>query len=266
MAKFIHLLNRLFWSLYFVMTIAIIGTLFGYLLTFFLFVLAKVIKPLHPPSSKVILDFTERFYASSIHFLLKLQPWLHYKTNLPRLSQYRAFINHQCQTRRLLYVANHRSNLDTFLLISLIPGLRGLAKSSLFYNFFFAPFMWIVGFIPVEKGNAKSFIDGLDRLRTELLANEIPVLIFPENTRCSKGSSKLNKWGQAVFKMAIEAKATIIPIALKNTDTVLGRGDLLLTPFRPIQIKMLTPVEAQEWKDCHQLSKTVHQLLATELP
>jgi 1-acyl-sn-glycerol-3-phosphate acyltransferase len=165
----------------------------------------------------------------------------------------------------LLFVANHRSNLDTFLLIALIPGLRGLAKSTLYYNFLFAPFMWITGFIPVEKGNSESFLEGLRKIKTDLFEKNIPVLIYPENTRCSKGSPKLNKWSQAIFKIATEADATIIPIAIKNTDGVLGKGDFLLTPFELIEIKMLKPIEVNQWKNSSEVSKNIHHLLELEL-
>ncbi len=258
-------LNRLIWSLYFIFTIMIFGSLFGYIMTFFLFVIGRVIGFLSPSFSRIFLDWTERFYTSAIRGLLLIQPWLKCKTNIPSLLNLNQYYQTHCQTKRLLFVANHRSNLDTFLMISWIPGLRGLAKSTLYYNFIFAPFMWITGFIPVKKGSANSFMDGLQKLRTRLLEKEIPVLIFPENTRCEKGAPKLNKWSQSVFKMALDAKATIIPVAIKNTDSLLGKGDLMLNPFEPIEVKMLPPVETSHYFDSQVLSKDIHFLLEQEL-
>lgn len=234
-------------------------------MSFILFVTGRSLKFIQIQFATKLLHFTEYFYTGSIRFLLSIQPWLICKTNLPNLPNYSFFIKSKCQSQRILFVANHRSNLDTFLLISLIPGLRGLAKNSLYYNFFFAPFMWITGFVPVEKGSGKSFINGLEKIRINLLEKNIPVVIYPENTRCEKGSSKLNKWSQAVFKTAIDSKATIIPIAIKNTDQTLGRGDLFLTPFQKIEIKMLEPVETVLWKDSFKLANCIHQMLEVEL-
>lgn len=247
------------------MTIVLIGGLCGYVLTILLYAIGNILFPLMPKFSKGLISWTEKIYTLSIRSLLVIQPWLLCKSNIPSLFHLNYFFQNNCKTKRLLFVANHRSNLDTFLMISWIPGLRGLAKSSLYYNILLAPFMCLTGFIPVKKGSPMSFIEGLQKLRIRLLENERPVLIFPENTRCKKGTPKLNKWSQSVFKMALDAKVTIIPIALKNTDGILGKGDCLLNPFVPIEVKMLKPIEASSYKNFQVLSRDVHFILEQEL-
>lgn len=264
-ARFFHQLNRFFWSLYFLFSILIIGTIFGYICTFILFLIAKILQTIFPRVSKSLNSFTEKFYAQSIRMLLVLQPWLRYKTNIPNSFEFSQYIKANCESEKLLFIANHRSNLDTFLLISWIPGLRGVAKHTLFYNFILAPFMWVTGFIPVEKGSANSFIDGLQKVKIHMLKTNNPILIFPEGTRCIKGGPNLNKWSQSVFKIAIDVNATVIPIMIKNTDRVLGKGDLLITPFEPVEVKMLKPIESKNYKDFIQLSKAVHLELGHEL-
>ncbi len=263
--KFLHQLNRFFWSLYFLFSILIIGTIFGYICTFLLFLIGKALRFFFSIEPKSLNSFTEKFFAQSIRILLVLQPWLRCKTNFPKSFKFTQYIKMNCESERLLFIANHRSNLDTFLLISWIPGLRGMAKSSLYYNFLFAPFMWVIGFIPVEKGNSNSFMEGLQKIRIQMLEKNIPVLIFPENTRSIKGGANLGKWSQSVFKIAIDANATIIPVVIKNTDRVLGKGDLLITPFEPIEVKMLKPIESKNYTDFIQLSKTVRLVLGHEL-
>lgn len=246
-------------------SILVIGFLFGYIFTFILFLIAKLLNSIFPWGAKILLNFTEKFYAGSIKMLLWIQPWLKCRSNFPSINKYQQFINTHCDSKRILYVANHRSNLDTFLLISWIPGLRGLAKSTLYYNFIFAPFMWITGFIPVEKGSSQSFMEGLHKLRIRLLEKNIPVLIFPENTRCEKGGPHLKKWSQSVFKIAIDSQATIIPVAIKKTDDVLGKGELFINPFVPIEVKMLKPIETKSYTDFMQLSTYVRTVLECEL-
>ncbi|HRO66383.1 MAG TPA: lysophospholipid acyltransferase family protein [Pseudobdellovibrionaceae bacterium] len=253
--------RQIFWSIYFVLTIGLVGSLFGYVFTFALYFAAFLLSPWKGPSDR-IRHGGEFFQCASIRFLLRLQPWLRAETNLPEL---RGFYDN-FGTRRVLFVGNHRSNLDTFLLISYVPGLRGLAKSSLFYNIFFAPFMWVAGFIPVKKGSPESFMEGLKMLRTKLLERERPVLIFPENTRCKKGASSLEKFSAAVFSMAIDAEALIVPLAIVGTDDVLGKGEFWLSPGHPIRIKMLPPVRASDYTDAQALRDRVREALKVELP
>ena len=236
--------SRLFWSIYFVLSIGVIGFFFGYVLTFSIYLLAFLVAPFEN-ASRQVRYFGEYIECLSIRMLLKAQPWLTCDTNFPSiLGFYKQF-----GTRRVLFVANHRSNLDTFLLISYIPGLRGLAKSSLFQNIFFAPFMHVMGFIPVDKGSAASFVKGLKLLGRKLLKRNRPVLVFAENTRCDKGLPGLNKFAAAFFALAIDSGALIVPIAIERTDRLMGRGDLLINPFESVKLRMLPPVDARKFHD-----------------
>ena len=244
--------SRLFWSIYFVLGIAIIGGIFGYVVTLTLFILSFLLTPVPALSTKVR-HLAEYVQCVCIRFLLKIQPWLQCETNFPAIKGFYETL----KTRRILFVANHRSNLDTFLLISYIPGLRGLAKRSLFYNFFFGIFMYIAGFIPVEKGSSESYLSGLNALRDKLLLRDRPVLIFPENTRCDKGFASVRKFSSGVFDKAMESKALIVPILIQNTDRLMGRGDLLIHPFEPVSLTMLEPVEASLYQDSQKLRDDV---------
>jgi 1-acyl-sn-glycerol-3-phosphate acyltransferase len=250
--SFFYSFSRIFWSIYFVLSIAVIGSLFGYVLTLSIFLLAFALAP-WPTLSTKVRHLGEDVQCKSIRMLLFFQPWLQCETNLPEIAGF----YDQFPNRKVLFVANHRSNLDTFLLISYIPGLRGLAKSTLFYNVFFAPFMWACGFVPVKKGSADSFIKGLRLLRDRLLMRDRPVLMFPENTRCEKGRPSMRKFGAGIFAMAIESEAMIVPLAITATDNLLGKGDLFLHPFQPVKIKMLEPLEAKNFSDSQALTELV---------
>ncbi|MBL7672406.1 MAG: 1-acyl-sn-glycerol-3-phosphate acyltransferase [Bdellovibrionaceae bacterium] len=252
--------SRLVWSIYFVLTIAVVGVIFGYFLTFFIFFFAMVLSP-WDRASDGIRRFGEDFQCLSIRMLLRMQPWLKCETNLyPILGFYRHY-----RTRRILFVANHRSNLDTFLLISYIPGLRGLAKSSLFYNIFFSPFMVVAGFVPVSKGNQKSLLQGLKILGQEILQKNRAVLVFPETTRCPKGFPSMQKFSASFFSVAVENEALVVPLVIRSTDRILGRGDFLLHPFQATSIEMLEPIEATAFGNFVELRDLVWQRMSSRL-
>jgi 1-acyl-sn-glycerol-3-phosphate acyltransferase len=244
--------SRIFWSIYFVATIALIGFIFGYILSFSILLLSVLLVPGTRVSVKVR-QFAEDFQCLSIRMLLRMQPWLRCQTNLPGII---GFYN-RFSTRKILFVANHRSNLDTFLLISFIPGLRGLAKSTLFYNIFFAPFMLAAGFIPVDKGSPDSLLKGLKVVKTKVFAKNRAVLNFPENTRCDKGFTSVQKFSGAFFSLAKESQVLVVPLVIQSTDQILGRGDLFLNPYHPVQIKMLEPIEAAKFENFLELRDLV---------
>ena len=252
--------SRVFWSIYFVLGIAVIGGIFGYIVTLALFILSFLLKPFKGLSTEVRYA-AEYVQCVCIRFLLKIQPWLACETNLPAITGFYDFF----KTRRILFVANHRSNLDTFLLISYIPGLRGLAKRSLFYNFFFGIFMYIAGFIPVEKGSSESYLSGLNALRDRLLLKDRPVLIFPENTRCDKGFTSVRKFSSGVFDKAIESKALIVPIVIQNTDRLMGRGDVLINPYQTVKLTMLKPIQANTYQNSQSLRDDVWTMIQSGL-
>jgi 1-acyl-sn-glycerol-3-phosphate acyltransferase len=253
--------SRFFWSIYFVLTIGLIGLSFGYFLTFMIYFIALLLSPWRRASERTR-HFGEYVQCLSIRMLLNMQPWLKCENNFHDIVGF----YDRFKTRRVLFVANHRSNLDTFLLISYIPGLRGLAKSSLFRNIFFAPFMLVAGFIPVDKGSTQSLVKGLKLLGRKLLKRDRAVLIFPETTRCEKGFNSVNKFAAAFFAVAIDSNALIVPLAIECTDQVMGRGDLLIHPHRSVKIKMLDPIDASKFNDSIALRDLVWGQVKAALP
>lgn len=242
--QLIYRFHQLFWSIYFVITIALIGFLFGNVLTLSILLLAMILSP-WPKLSEKIRHFGELVQCLSIRGLLRIQPWLRCQEELPPII---GFFD-QYRTRKIVFVGNHRSNLDTFFMISYIPGLRGLAKDTLFRNLFFAPYMLIVGFIPIKRQSMESLCNGLRQLKNKILLRNRSVLLFPETTRCEKNFPSVGKFGAFFFDVAMESEALIVPFVLHGTDQIMGRGDLLIHPFQPIKIQLLAPIEAATFKN-----------------
>lgn len=258
--SFFYRLLRIWWSIYFVITIGIIGFVMGYLLVFPLFCISLLTAFL-PSVSKRVRYLAEYIQCFSIRFLLRIQPWLRCDHNFQNIY---GFFD-QYKTRKVMFVSNHRSNLDTFLLISYIPGLRGLAKSSLFHNIFFAPMMFAAGFVPVQKGNVSGFIAGLRDVQRKLLLKNKAVLIFPETTRCQKNFTSIHKFSMAVFDAAIQTNAIVVPIYIGGTDQLMGRGDLFLNPNSPVTLKILDPIAVGGYDSAAVLCKDVWSRLQKQM-
>lgn len=121
---------------------------------------------------------------------------------------------------KTVVVSNHESNADPFL-ISLLPWeMKWLAKASLFKVPFVGWGVWLAGDIPVVRGDVDSGRGALERC-ARWLARGVPVLIFPEGTRSS--TAEMLPFKDGAFRLAIEARADVLPIAVAGTGRALPK-------------------------------------------
>lgn len=146
----------------------------------------------------------------------------------------------------VVYVANHMSTLETFLL----PGLlrpRGkvtfVVKQSLVEMPLFGPIMRSREPITVLRQNPREDLEKVLREGVSRLAEGFSLVIFPQSTRSRKFAREhFNSLG---VKLARRANAPIVPIALKTDAWGLGRRIAELGKIRPelpVRIKVGKPL------------------------
>ncbi len=123
--------------------------------------------------------------------------------------------------RRVVCVSNHESNADPFLISFLPWEMKWLGKKNLFYVPIVGWSMYLAGDVPVMRGSKTSGQDALDQCR-RWLEREMPVMIFPEGTRSKTGD--LLPFKDGAFRLAIEAKADVWPLAVFGTRDALPKG------------------------------------------
>ncbi len=143
--------------------------------------------------------------------------------------------------------ANHTSNLDPWALgLPLFPKrqLRFMAKSELF-NPILGPILNAGGAFPVRRGEGD-----LEAIRTavELVRACEVVVMFPEGTRRRKGLRKKFKprAHTGAARIAIWAKAPLIPAAIIGTDRLRRLGPWLVRYGAPIPVEDLHDQEPAE--------------------
>jgi 1-acyl-sn-glycerol-3-phosphate acyltransferase len=124
--------------------------------------------------------------------------------------------------RRCVCVSNHCSNIDPFVLSHLPWEMKFLAKSVLFKIPFVGWGIKIAGDIPLVRGSTQSIKKAMARARW-YIDHGVPVLIFPEGTRSTTGEMLPFKDG--AFRLAIDSRAHILPIAVGGTAGALKKGD-----------------------------------------
>ncbi len=123
---------------------------------------------------------------------------------------------------RCVCVSNHVSNLDPFILAHLPWEMKFLAKSVLFRIPFVGWGIGIAGDIPLVRGSASSIKQAMARCAAYVRTG-MPILVFPEGTRST--TDELLPFKDGAFRLAIQEKAYVMPLAVVGTETALRKHD-----------------------------------------
>src|SRR3712207_1776821 len=84
------------------------------------------------------------------------------------------------------------------------------------------------------------------RAATERIRSGISFVVFAEGTRALPG--QLLPFKKGAFYMASEAGVPVVPVAVKNTDALMGKGTGVARPGE-MEIVFLPPVETRRRAD-----------------
>ena len=121
---------------------------------------------------------------------------------------------------RTVFVSNHESQADPFLISFLPWEMKWLGKASLFRIPIAGWSMALAGDIPIQRGEGRSAKDAMDRCK-QWLERGVPVIFFPEGTRSPDG--KMGPFKDGAFRLALDSGAQIIPIAVCGTRKALPK-------------------------------------------
>jgi 1-acyl-sn-glycerol-3-phosphate acyltransferase len=156
-----------------------------------------------------------------------------------------------------VFVANHWSYLDAAPLFAFTGRRMGMiAKKELLNAPILGYGMGFVNVIAIDRSNKERAVQSLS-VATERLRAGISFGVCPEGTRAKPGEMLSFKKG--AFHMAAQAGVPIAPIALKNTDKLMGKGTGEAWPGT-IEMVFLPPVDTAWVKNDNDLNKLVEQV------
>lgn len=125
--------------------------------------------------------------------------------------------------RAALFVANHQSNFDIPLLMSVIDTPKGfIAKKELENIPLLSKWMKYIQCVFMDRDNlrqsAESIVKGIN-----ILKSGYSMVIFPEGTRSKGGQHSDFKAGS--FKLATKSKSLIVPVTIDGTYKVLEESN-----------------------------------------
>jgi len=151
-----------------------------------------------------------------------------------------------------IFAANHRSYLDTATLFAFTGKRIGLvAKKELLKVPVMGQGMSFVNIIAIDRSNPDKARESMEKARKVMDAG-YSFGVFVEGTRALPG--QLLPFKKGAFYLAMQTNADIVPVAIKNTDVLMGKrsgvaysGVVEMTLLPPIPVKArsgaVTPLE-----------------------
>jgi 1-acyl-sn-glycerol-3-phosphate acyltransferase len=164
-----------------------------------------------------------------------------------------------------VFVSNHRSYLDTAAMFVYTGRRIGLlAKKELLKVPVLGVGMGFVNVMAIDRSNRESAIRTTEAA-AQRIKSGVSFAVFVEGTRAKPG--ELLPFKKGAFYMARQAGVPVVPVAIKNSDVLMGKrtgearsGTIEMVLMKPIDTNGLT-TDA----DIDRLIADVHALIAKEL-
>lgn len=164
-----------------------------------------------------------------------------------------------------VFISNHRSYLDTATLFCYLKRRIGLlSKKEVLKVPILGYGMGYVNVMAIDRSNRERAIETV-QAATARIHSGVSFGVFAEGTRALPG--QLLPFKKGAFYMAIEAGVPIVPVAIKNTDLLMGKGTGVARPGS-IEMVLLEPIHTTGLStddDVDELVASVHKLIAGEL-
>jgi len=155
----------------------------------------------------------------------------------------------------LIYAANHMSNIDSLLLLAILPAnTRLVGKQELWNIPIISAFMRKLGYIAIDRRTSKGK-EEVQQIEITLQQGT-SIAIFPEGTFSYAIGLRPFKLG--AFKAAVATDTAICPIAIQGTRYI-WRGEERLFAPQVIHITIGNPISPQghDWQEINRLKNAV---------
>jgi 1-acyl-sn-glycerol-3-phosphate acyltransferase len=160
-----------------------------------------------------------------------------------------------------VFASNHRSYLDTAALFRYAGKRIGLvAKKELLKAPVLGQGMSFVNIIAIDRTNPERARQSMEKAR-EVMDDGYSFGVFVEGTRAMPG--ELLPFKKGAFHLALQTDAEIVPVAIRNTDWMMGKKTGVAYPGE-IEIVLMPPIKTQG-RDLMDLLRETRSAIAREL-
>ncbi|KAK4528457.1 hypothetical protein GAYE_SCF56G6400 [Galdieria yellowstonensis] len=150
--------------------------------------------------------------------------------------------------RPVMYVANHQSFLDIYVLSALKPKFKFVSKIEVFSYPIIGWAMALAGYVGLKRGDSRRQLQTYREI-VRKLESGISLVMFPEGTRSVHG--KLLPFKIGPFKAAKQAHVPIVPLTIVGTREVMPSFAWLpiAYPRKPIVIHVHPMIQVENYED-----------------
>jgi 1-acyl-sn-glycerol-3-phosphate acyltransferase len=166
--------------------------------------------------------------------------------------------------KQYVFVVNHRSYLDTAALFRHAGKRMGIvAKKELLKVPILGQGMGFVNVIAIDRTNPERALQSMELARN-VLERGYSFGVFAEGTRAMPG--ELLPFKKGAFHLAIKTAAPIVPVAIKNTDWMMGKKTGVAYSGT-IELVLLEPIDQADFSeaDIPELLMRTRSAIAYEL-
>jgi putative phosphoserine phosphatase/1-acylglycerol-3-phosphate O-acyltransferase len=172
--------------------------------------------------------------------------WADLTSCLIRMKVQVSGAEHLLSPRPAVFILNHQSNADGFLVAKLIRrDIAYLGKAELTKHPIRSRLMQFSGLILVDRNNPAAASNATRALINAVREDGRSAAIFPEGRRSH--STTLRQFKKGAFLIALRARVPIVPIVIHNSIDAQPRGESIYHPAT-VKVDVLPPVDTSTWK------------------
>lgn len=166
--------------------------------------------------------------------------------------------------QRYIFLSNHVSNLDPPVLLPLLPRRTSVfVKRSLMKIPVIGYAMRLGKFIPVDRDRRVESAKESVESAASVLESGLHILSFVEGTRSRDG--RLQTFKKGPFYLATETGASVVPISIWGTESMMKKGSLRIFPGT-VHVTFHAPLNPKDYATREDLMAAVRVAVASALP
>jgi len=166
--------------------------------------------------------------------------------------------------QRYIFLSNHVSNLDPPVLLPLLPRRTSVfVKRSLMKIPVIGYAMRLGRFIPVDRDRRVESAKESVESAASVLASGLHILSFVEGTRSRDG--RLQAFKKGPFYLATETGASVVPISIWGTESMMKKGSLRIFPGTA-HVTFHAPLNPRDYAAREDLMAEVRVAITSALP
>jgi putative phosphoserine phosphatase/1-acylglycerol-3-phosphate O-acyltransferase len=146
--------------------------------------------------------------------------------------------------RPAVFLFNHRNNFDIFMVAALVKdNWTGVAKRELETHPLVGPLGKLLDAAFIDRADTASAVAALKPIE-EAARKGLSIVVAPEGTRMDTQS--VGPFKKGAFRIAMATGLPIVPIVIRNSESVAGRNSTTLHPGT-VDVAVLPPVSVDDW-------------------